>query len=63
MAYSIEPAYTVKNELLRLLIKASTNKKNQWLFVNGFLSSEMVESFPNTWSSEKFVVICEKEII
>lgn len=64
MSYSIEPAFLVMQELARLLIKASTNKENQWFFVDGaFNSVESLEQIANTWLNENFVVISEKEII
>ncbi len=64
MSYSIEPAYLVRNELVRLLMKAGTDPVNQWFFTdNAFVAEQMIEFQPNTWKNEDFVVIFEKKII
>jgi hypothetical protein len=64
MSYSIEPAYKVGDELIRLIIKAGTDPVNQWFFSDGaFPAADMVERLPNTWFHDDFVVIAGKEII
>lgn len=64
MSYSIEPAYTVKNELARIIIKAGTEPINKWFFTDGAFSPEFqLENMVNTWSHENFVVISNKEIL
>lgn len=64
MAYSIEPAYLVQNELTRLIIKAGTDPVNKWFFTDGAFSPDsQLERTPNTWMHENFVVIENKEIL
>lgn len=64
MAYSIEPAYLVNNELTRLLLKAGTDPINKWFFTDGAFSPEsQLERVANTWLHENFVVITDKQII
>lgn len=64
MSYSLEPAYTVRNELIRLIMKAGTNPVNKWFFTDGaFISDVQLEYNANTWTSENFVVICDKSIV
>lgn len=64
MTYSIEPAYTVKNELSRMIMKAGTEKENKWFFTDGaFNADAQLESSPNTWCHENFVVIYNKKIV
>ena len=62
MNYSIEPAFSVKSELTRLIIKAGTEIENKWFFTDGaFTLDTRFEA--NTWLNENFVVIYEKKII
>lgn len=64
MAYSIEPAYLVQNELTRLIIKAGTDPVNKWFFTDGaFTPDSQLERTPNTWMHENFVVIENKQIL
>jgi RimJ/RimL family protein N-acetyltransferase len=64
MSYSLEPAFIVERELSRLLIKASIDSANQWFFVDGaFTANVILEQSPNTWLHENFVVLCGKEIV
>ncbi len=64
MSYSIEPSFSVHNELARLIIKAGTSIENKWFFTDGAFSTEVqLERSPNTWLHENFVVICDKQII
>lgn len=64
MTYSLEPAYSVRNQLIRELLKASINPVNQWFFTDGAFSAEqMVEIQPNTWLKEDFVVVSNNRII
>lgn len=50
MAYSLEPAYTVRNQLTRELVQASIDYKNQCFFTDGaFSADQIVEYQPNTW--------------
>lgn len=64
MAYSIEPAFTVANELARQLIKAGTDPVNQWFFSDGAFSADsLLERFPNTKLHENFVVISDGKIV
>ncbi|MCF0124356.1 MAG: hypothetical protein HUJ68_01115 [Clostridia bacterium] len=64
MNYSIEPAYTVYNELSRQIIKAGTNPINKWFFSDGAFSADIqLEKCANTWTHENFVVIENKEIL
>ena len=64
MAYSIEPAYLVQNELTRLIIKAGTDQVNKWFFTDGaFTPDSQLERTPNTWMHENFVVIENKQVL
>lgn len=64
MAYSIEPAYLVQNELTRLIIKAGTDPVNKWFFTDGaFTPDSQLERTPNTWMHENFVVIENKQVL
>lgn len=64
MSYSLENAYSVKFELERQIIKASTNIENEWFFADGaFTAESTLETSPNTWLHENFVVISDREII
>ena len=64
MAYSIEPAYTVQNELTRQILKAGTLKDNKWFFTDGAFTAEtQLERNANTWLHENFVVIKNRRII
>lgn len=64
MAYSIEPAYLVQNELTRLIIKAGTDPVNKWFFTDGaFTPDSQLERTPNTWMHENFVVIESKQVL
>ena len=64
MAYSIEPAYTVYNELTRLIMKAGTDPVNKWFFSDGaFTADVQLERNANTWAHENFVVIENKKIV
>jgi hypothetical protein len=64
MSYSIEPAFTVKNELSRLIIKAGTEPENKWFFTDGLFSSEtQLDLCGNTANCENFVVICDSHIV
>lgn len=64
MSYSIEPAYLVQNELTRLIIKAGTDPVNKWFFTDGaFTPDSQLESTPNTWMHENFVVIENKQVL
>lgn len=64
MVYSIEPSFTVHNELARLILKAGTKHENKWFFTDGaFCCDVQLERIPNTWLHENFVVICNKQII
>ena len=64
MNYSIEPAFTVKTELARLIIKAGCESENNWFFTDGaFIAEEQLSSSANTWAQENFVVICDRKII
>lgn len=64
MAYSLEPAYTVRNQLTRKLVQASIDYKNQWFFTDGaFSADQIVEYQPNTWLKDDFVVISNNKII
>lgn len=63
MGYSLEPAYTVQNELARLIVKAGTNPENKWFFTDGaFTADVQLEHSANTWTHENFVVICDRSI-
>ena len=56
--YSIEPAYIVRDQLIRVLMKASTDPENKWFFTDGaFVAENQIERLPNTWNSENFVVV------
>ena len=49
MSYSIEPSFTVHNELARLIIKAGTEPENKWFFTDGaFACDVQLERNPNT---------------
>ena len=62
--YSIEPAYIVRDQLIRVLMKASTDPENKWFFTDGaFVAENQIERLPNTWNSENFVVVAGAEII
>lgn len=62
MSYSIEPAYTVYNELCRLILKAGTDPINKWFFYDGsFIPEYQLERIPNTSNKENYVVIFEKK--
>ena len=64
MSYSIEPSYIVSAELTRQLVKAGTDPVNQWFFSDGAFTPEaMIETTPNTWLHENFVVISGQEIV
>ena len=64
MTFSIEPAYTVCDELLRKLTKASVSPKNQWFFLDGSFSNLQTKlQSTDTWYYENFVVIVDKEIV
>ncbi|MCI7397966.1 MAG: hypothetical protein MSS56_06365 [Spirochaetia bacterium] len=64
MGYSLENAFAVKFELERQIIKASANLENEWFFSDGAFTAELsLESNPNTWLYENFVVIENKEIV
>lgn len=64
MAYSIEPAYLVQNELTRLIIKAGTDPVNKWFFTDGAFSPDsQLERSPNTWMHENFAVIENKQVL
>lgn len=64
MVYSIEPAYSIKNELTRIIIKAGTEPINKWFFTDGAFSPEFqLENIANTWNHENFAVICNNEIL
>ncbi|MBQ8775915.1 MAG: hypothetical protein IJZ71_00310 [Treponema sp.] len=53
MSYSLESVYLVRNELIRLIMKAGTKKENKWFFTNGsFLPEEQIERIPNTWNND-----------
>lgn len=41
MAYSIEPAHLVRDELIRKIILASTDIENQWFFSNGAFNANL----------------------
>lgn len=56
MSYSLESVYLVRNELIRLIMKAGTKKENKWFFTNGsFLPEEQIERIPNTWNNDNYV--------
>ena len=62
--YSIEPSFTVNNELARLILKAGTMHENKCFFTDGaFVANSQLERTANTWNHDDFVVICEKEIL
>lgn len=64
MKYSIEPAYLVYNELVRLILKAGNDPVNKWFFTDGAFSPEsQLERMPNTWQHENFVVISNNQIL
>ena len=53
MSYSLESVYLVRNELIRLIMKAATKKENKWFFNNGsFFSYLQIERIPNTWTHD-----------
>ncbi len=64
MSYSLEPAYAVRNKLVRALLKAGTNPENQWFFTDGaFIPDQMIEYQPNTYQKDDFAVISDNKII
>lgn len=64
MSYSLESVYLVRNELIRLIMKAGTKKENKWFFTNGsFLPEEQIERIPNTWNNDNYVVVCDTKIV
>lgn len=64
MAYSIEPAHLVRDELIRKIILASTDIENQWFFSNGAFNANLyITQGIDTWNHEEFAVIHDKQII
>ena len=64
MSYSIEPAYVVHHELMRLIIKAGSDPVNKWFFTDSaFCPETQLSCIPNTWKNEDFVVISNNEIL
>ncbi len=64
MIYSLEPAYTVQNELARLILKAGTSVENKWFFTDGaFIADNQLNRNANSWYCENYVVIVDKEVI
>ena len=64
MAYSLEPAYLVQNEITRLIMKAGMDPVNKWFFADGCFSADSdLEHSPNTWRHENFVVVADREIV
>ena len=64
MSYSLESVYLVRNELIRLIMKAGTKKENKWFFTNSsFLPEEQIERIPNTWNNDNYVVVCDTKIV
>lgn len=64
MVYTIEPAYLVQNELIRLIMRAGKDPINKWFFADGCFSADSdIERSPNTWRHENFVVIANNEIL
>lgn len=64
MKYTIEPAYLVRNELIRLILKAGNDPINKWFFTDGAFSPDsQLEHTPNTWQHENFVVIANNQIL
>lgn len=64
MKYTIEPAYLVRNELVRLILQAGNDPINKWFFTDGAFSPDsQIEHTPNTWQHENFVVIANNQIL
>lgn len=64
MSYSLESVYLVRNELIRLIMKAGTKKENKWFFTNGsFLPEKQIERIPNTWNNDNYVVVCDTKMV
>ena len=55
--YFLDNSYKYYNDLARLLLKCSTDLKNQWFFTDGTFNMEIeLERAPNTWLHENFIV-------